>query len=1757
MNNQFKVARTVASWTTRSFLVGSIVVLLSVIANAQSATDGSTPTGMSPGASAGSYALTGFENVNLFNGHLNFHLPLLQVGGRGSAGYTINLDLERQWRTRKTPPNVIYPETGPWGGLEVGYSPGVLLGRVVGAPTGGSCEENQGWRDSLTRLTFIGADGTEYELIDKLTMGVPQESSYNVDCSIGYNFNRGKVFVTHDGSAVTFISDVDIKDAYGFFIDEIRPSGYLLLKDGTRYRIDGGLVTSIQDRNGNKVTVAGVGRTVTDSLNRVVTVAYSYDSNPALDYDQISFKGTAGGARTIRIWKSYLSNVLRSGFSIQTWQQLFPEMNGSTSNQFNPLVVSSVELPDGRRYWFKYNPYGELARVELPTGGAIEYDYAAGLRSGVASGSYGGGGAYTTKQIYRRVVQRRIYKDSSSVYESKMTISRPENSVTETDGYVLVEQRSYAGTLMASDKHYFYGTAVVPNYQTPLDYSFWKDGRELKTESLSLTGSVLRSVEHTWANSAGNPQITQSVTTLSDTNQVAKQTFLYDQYNNKTDVYEYDYGTGAAGALVRRTHTDFLTTNSVNSIAYDTVNPNTSSPDPAATVHLRSLPTQTQVFDAGGTEKSRATFEYDYYVASSPRALLFPRPGISGLASTTDYKPRGNVTRATNWILSTSTQIHSYPQYDIAGNVVRTTDPLGNVTEFFFEDRFGTPDGEAEANSAPSELAGGLTSFAFVTTVKNAANHYSYTQYDYHLGRAVDSEDPNGVVSSGYSQNDALDRPTKVIRAVGTSVQNQTVFAYDDVARKITTTSDLNSSGDGALVSMMCYDGLGRTIETRQYEGGTNYIATQQEYDALGRAYKTSNPFRPWQMESPVWTISGFDALGRVTTVTTPDSAVVNTSYSGNTVTVTDQAGKARKSVTDALGRLKEIYEDPSGLNYLTSYTYDALDNLTTVTQGTQQRFFMYDSLKRPIRARNPEQDVNSNLTLADPLTGNSQWSLGYQYDSNGNLLVKTDARNVSTHFSYDALNRALRRWYNGSSSLTATTHNSPALPSGVGASDEANYIYDSQTLPAGAPSYSRGSATGRLVATTYGSGSSAGDYFAFDVLGRGTLKIQQTGGINYQVQRGYNLANGVTWQTYPAGSVRTVTYTYDSAGRTSSFSGALGDSVSRTYATGITYSVWGGLSREQFGTDLFLYHRQHYTNRGQLFDMRVGTTDDGSWNRGAIINYYSWVNLGFGNTGTDTNGNVYVQQHWIFHDDQMSAWTVHQQNYAYDSLNRISWAGEYLNGVTNTGSQHYLYDRWGNRRIDPATWGTGINNKQFDVTTSNNRLAVPSGQSGTMSYDSAGNLTTDTYTGAGSRIYDAENRMTKAWGGNNQWQEYAYNADAQRVRRKVDAVETWQVYGFDGELLAEYAAGGAATSPQKEYGYRNGQLLVTAEPSAQIKWLVADHLGTPRMIFDKTGSLANVRRHDYLPFGEELFAGVGGRTTQNGYTADTVRQKFTSKERDNETGLDYFLVRYYSSTQGRFTSADSFGGSKLNPQTLNLYSYVQNDPLNFKDPTGHMAQPWWIKEGLRVGEPMGQDPNQKPLPKETEGGPLGKPIQNPCFECPGSYPVDLGTVTIVAEPDPIESPEPTPSTPSDNDNFRRVNFSYPFSPFLSFNLGISKDRYRNIYLSPGINAGLSLPIPGFSWLTGRTFNAAGQQVHSETDVANVLRGPSAGVNISPGFPAFSGFWNTNPTGNRWLDFVGPAIPTGGSTFSGGIGLPEATITREITFGTVYKTKTW
>jgi len=94
--------------------------------------------------------------------------------------------------------------------------------------------------------------------------------------------------------------------------------------------------------------------------------------------------------------------------------------------------------------------------------------------------------------------------------------------------------------------------------------------------------------------------------------------------------------------------------------------------------------------------------------------------------------------------------------------------------------------------------------------------------------------------------------------------------------------------------------------------------------------------------------------------------------------------------------------------------------------------------------------------------------------------------------------------------------------------------------------------------------------------------------------------------------------------------------------------------------------------------------------------------------------------------------------------------------------------------------------------------------------------------------------------------------------------------------------------------------------------------------------------RHDYLPFGEETGAGVGSRTAPMGYGAmDSTRQRFTSKERDQESGLDYFLARYYSSAQGRFTGVDPANGYASVPQDWNRYSYTLNNPFKYTDPSG------------------------------------------------------------------------------------------------------------------------------------------------------------------------------------------------------------------------------
>lgn len=1524
----------------------AVIALLTIICAVQSKaqsnpTQGFTPSGLKPGAPAGSYGLSGFDNINLYNGNLNFGLPLIGIGGRGGAKTQMMLAIDSvRWSIDKdTVENVdvYYINPNWWGGLRVGYGPGVLQGRVaiqqmVQAPFS---------RMTTTRLTFTAADGTEYELRDKVRNGQV------IGGAVGtLQRPRGRIFVSVDGTAVTFVSDAIIYDPYTAAPEYMYPTGYLFMADGTRYRIEAGLVKKIRDRNGNEMSFAYDSNnrvtSITDSLNRQVTVGYGFLSQwkPKYTYDLISYKGFGGTQRSIKIWRTNLGRILRADFSgVMSYNDLFPGLGGSASTYYDPLgIASSVELPDGRTYELRYNQWGNLARVVLPTGGAIEYDYA---------------NNFTTEYIHRPVTERRVYIDgATNTLEGKQTYSQTfttSPSRTET----IVKQYDSGTALLAHSKHYFEGAPGPSQGYGMTSFAKWDEGREYKTETLSLNETglpILRRIEQTWQQSPDtglpvwwsgglnsgpimNPRLVETVSTLMDSipNKKSKQTAInpvtlavaFDQYNNQTDSWETDYGDDQPGIWLRHTHTDYMTTNPVNGKSYDTLadDGDPSNPNIANTVHIRRLAKEQLVYSVNPTTGADVSVAADTKFTFDQFELT-PRSYISGLDSayTTAYSWRGNLTRTSRWLdLPTSTWLNSDLEYDVAGNVTRSIDARGNATTLNYGDNFGSPNGEAQTNTAPTEL-GTLQSYAFLTSVSNALNHTSFAQFDYYLGVPVDGQDVNGVVATGYytnsqGQTDPLDRPLRVVQAVGTSAQNQGTFTYDDANRTIIIKNDLHAFNDSLNKSVMVYDGFGRTTEERKYEDVYSFIATRKSFDALGRVYRVSNPFRSG--ETVVWTITRYDALNRVYEIETPDGAHVNTAYNNNLVTIVDQQGKQRRSQSDALGRLKQVVEDPIGLNYATTYTYDVLDNLRKVEQDTQRRYFLYDSLSNLIRVKNPEQSDNSQLlpSMIDPVTGQSSWSVFYTYDANGNPDARVDARNMITTFGYDALNRNTTITYSANA-------NTPNIIN----------RYDA------AISYGKGRLWQSETTGDKGTMVAAG---SFDAQGRPLSLSQQfkTGRAwsqAYTVQRTYNASGGVSSQTYPSG--HSINYSYDDVGRTQSFSGNLGDGVQRTYAEQISYDVRGRVEQEKYGTQITLYNKRRYNVRGQLYDLRLSTQPRSvsatDWDRGCLAFYYSVNNQALGGSGTDNSGNLMKSEVYVPNAD--GSYNVLQDRYEYDSLNRLQHVNEYQYGTQQVFVQAYIYDRWGNRSINQSS-SSVVNKLPFTVDASTNRLGVPVNLPGELLYDDAGNLTKDTYSSSDVRTYDAENRLEINTNGANQVSRFTYDSSGARVRRLVNGTEVWQVYGMDDELLAEYVAGSAPSSAQKEHGYRNRELLVTATNTGNVEWLICDQLGTPRLVADKIGGLSGVKRHDYLPFGEEIGQNIGGRTSLQGYVADGVRQQFTGKERDYETGLDYFGARYYSSMQGRFTSPDKplADQDPIYPQSWNLYNYVRNNPLKYVDEFG------------------------------------------------------------------------------------------------------------------------------------------------------------------------------------------------------------------------------
>ncbi len=246
-------------------------------------------------------------------------------------------------------------------------------------------------------------------------------------------------------------------------------------------------------------------------------------------------------------------------------------------------------------------------------------------------------------------------------------------------------------------------------------------------------------------------------------------------------------------------------------------------------------------------------------------------------------------------------------------------------------------------------------------------------------------------------------------------------------------------------------------------------------------------------------------------------------------------------------------------------------------------------------------------------------------------------------------------------------------------------------------------------------------------------------------------------------------------------------------------------------------------------------------------------------------------------------------------------------NGGQSCRGLSWTIDPWANRTDQTVTVGTC--NTFHQIVDTQNRLVGPPYQ-----YDAAGNMTND---GSHTYTYDAENRLISVDGGATA--SYLYDAQGRRVRKSVGAAQTHYIYDLSGNVISELDQNSVW---KNVYLRLDGKLFAQYTiGSPRTQFVHTDHLGSTRLLTGMTQSV--VDSLDYLPYGEQIAGGSG------------TTHKFTGKERDSESGLDNFGARYDSSSMGRFMSPDPMGGHQKDPQTMNRYAYVRNNPLNLTDPTG------------------------------------------------------------------------------------------------------------------------------------------------------------------------------------------------------------------------------
>jgi RHS repeat-associated protein len=861
-------------------------------------------------------------------------------------------------------------------------------------------------------------------------------------------------------------------------------------------------------------------------------------------------------------------------------------------------------------------------------------------------------------------------------------------------------------------------------------------------------------------------------------------------------------------------------------------------------------------------------------------------------------------------------------------------DPLGRVTT---GNLVNNPAGEVSVNYIYNGLNRVVSTSHPHIGAGDPNNVPELISYD-GLGRVIGSQHPDGEFAlSGYGAN------VPYLGGLSTQRGSGATYGYG---------FPVISADEAGKEKQEWIDGFGHVIEADEPSASTStpgsgsvVIAQLANYNQNGFVVVTVNgfvisigyPTSPTAAQLASSIAAGFngDVLSPInatangaTVQLTARAAGLSTNYSLSAEIVCDPTPCSPGPEYSATASGASLTGGTGGVTvapYATSYTYDVLGNLTGVTQGVQTRTYQYDGLSRLTLQKTPEASTTTNgVTVQNPVTVSYTAAGGTLCSgSPSNPCSTTDARGIVTTYSYDSANR-----------LIGKTHS----PSTTGP--------ETYTYGTSATAFN----IGRITKMTDPSGSES---YVHDKMGRVTSLAKKIGTTTYSTKYGYNTRGQLTKMTYPSG--RVVEYSYDDVGHLCEVAVSANvncGGVTNPYLTlpSLAYDAAGRPLNATYGNGV-VATATYDPNRSQL--TTLGYAMGGQTLFGLKYFYQKDSTSCPGGSAIGNDGEIQCVA-------DLSSGTGDSGRslaYTYDALGRLLTAN-------TTGSQQYrawglseTYDRYANRAMQSVTAGSGYGSS-LTINPASNQITSPA-----FTYDASGNVTAEPSPLSATYNYDGEECLT-GFTGNGNSATYTCDGNNVRVQKVVtgtNAVTTVSIRS-GGVVIAEYDNGAVVTAPTREYIFGH-QRLATVVGSVSgtggtITYEHRDHL-SPRLFTDSTGALTGEQGH--YPFGELWY--------QKGTNTSWI---FTTYERDAETGTaagnDYALARSYGTSLGRFMSPDSLNGTVSNPQTLNRYAYVGNDPANITDPSGAS---WWDE----FIEFFGADPNdndgQPPAPQTSSLGDL------------------------------------------------------------------------------------------------------------------------------------------------------------------------------------------